>query len=65
MLNKELLKKYLEETGVSYAKFGEMVGCNQQFVSFMLAGKKQPSLGLFESICLVTGYTADELLVRK
>lgn len=64
MLNKELLKKYLKENGISHAKFGEMIGCNQQFVSFMLAGKKQPSLLLFANMCQVTGYTADELLGR-
>ena len=65
MINKELLKKYLEEKGISHAKFGEMIGCNQQFVSFMLMGKKQPSIALLASICEVTGYSADELLVRE
>lgn len=62
MLNKDRLKKYLDDEDISQEKFAEMIGCTQQFVSFLLLGSKQPSIALLKIISNVTGITMDELV---
>ncbi len=64
MFNKEKLKAYMEEHGLTCKAFGEMVGVSDAMISYIVRGFKQPSLNLLASICEVTGYSADELMVK-
>lgn len=65
MLNRELLRKKMEEKHLSQQALGEMVGVSQQMIAHILTGRKQPSLALAVDLAAALGCTVDELVVKE
>ena len=65
MLNRAVLKKKMEERGLTQAALGEAVGATQAFIGFILTGRKQPSLALAVDIARALGCTVDELIEHE
>lgn len=61
MFKKEKLKAYLEENGMSYEKFGELVGVTGVAIMKVVRGFKQPSVALLRRIAEQMGCTMDDL----
>lgn len=62
MFKKEKLKKYMEENGLSWVRFGEKIGVSGTAVGNLLKGFKQPSVILIKRIAEEMKCTVDELL---
>ena len=65
MLNRAVLKKKMEEKGLTQAALGEAIGATQAFIGFILSGRKQPSLALAVDLAAALGCTVDELVVKE
>lgn len=63
MLNTEKLKKLMEHHGFNNRKLADAIGVTEQFVHYMVNGKKQPSLAVYSDMCNVLGVSKDELVV--
>lgn len=61
MFKKEKLKAYLDEKGMSYEKFGELVGVTGVAIMKIVRGFKQPSVALLRRIAEQMGCTMDDL----
>ena len=62
MLNTEKLKKLMDEQRINNRKLADAIGVTEQFVHYMVKGKKQPSLAVYSDMCNVLGVSKDELV---
>jgi DNA-binding XRE family transcriptional regulator len=44
------LKEYLKKQSITHKNFGKMIGVSQAYVTFMVSGKRMPSLTLMQRI---------------
>ena len=62
---RDVLKKLIEQKGVSQGEFAEAIGVKDAAVSKWLSGIQIPKVELYDAICEYFEVTLDQLFGRK
>ena len=65
MVDKEKLKKLLEDSNIEQKQMAAMVSISEAMMSFIIRGLKEPSLGVIVRISEVLGCTVDDLIIKE
>lgn len=61
MFNKEKLRELRQKKGLTTKELGELVGCNDSFISHLEFGRKEPSARLLHYLAKALDCKMDDL----